>query len=80
MHRGKMLALDSAEKDLNRWFKVASLSCQICRKRLLELTSSRHRRCLRAVIHPASFTWGCKGTVGDPFRAIFVRFDGEIKH
>jgi hypothetical protein len=80
MHRGKMLALDSARKDLNRWFKVASMSCQICRKRLPELTSSRHRQCLRAVIHPASFTWGCRGTAGDPSRASFVRFDGEIKH
>ena len=45
-----------------------------------ELTSSRRRRCRRAVFHPETFTWGCRGTAGDPFRASFVRFDGEIKH
>jgi len=74
-----MSALDSIGKDPNHWLKVASMSCQIYRKRLPELTSSRRRRCRRAVIHPATFTWGCRRTAGDPFRASFVRFDGEIK-
>jgi len=69
--------LDLVGKDPNRLFKVAPLSCLICRKRLPELTSLRNRR---AVIHPEPFTWGCKKTAGDPFRASFVRFDGEIKH
>jgi hypothetical protein len=45
-----------------------------------ELTSSRRRRCRCAVFHPETVTWGCRGTAGDPFRASFVRFDGEIKH
>jgi len=76
---GKNFSLDSVGKDPNRWFKVASLSCQICRKRLPALTSSRRPRWRRVVIHPATFTWGCRGTVGDPFRASCVRFDGEIK-
>jgi len=30
LHRGKISALDWVGKDPNRWFKVASLSCQIC--------------------------------------------------
>ena len=67
MHRVKMLALDSVGKDPNHWFKVASLSCQIYRKRLPELTSSRR-------------PWDFRRTTGDPYRASFVRFDGEIKH
>jgi hypothetical protein len=41
---GKNFSLDSVGKDPNRWFKVASLSCQICRKRLPALTSSRRPR------------------------------------
>jgi len=69
LHWEKISALDSVAKDPNRWFKLASLSCQICRKRLPELTSSRRRRCRRVVIHPETFTWGCRGTAGDPFSA-----------
>jgi hypothetical protein len=46
---------------------------------LPELTSSRRRQRRHVVIYPETFTWGCRVTVGDPFRASFVRFDGEIK-
>jgi len=80
LHWGKISALDSVGKDPNCWLKVASLSCQICRKRLPELISSRHLRRSRAVINPEKFTWVCRGTAGDPFRASFVQFYGEIKH
>ena len=76
LHRGKISALDLVGKDPNRWFKVASLSCQIYRKRLPELTSSRRHLCRGVVIHPETFTWDFRRTTGDPFRASFVRFDG----
>jgi hypothetical protein len=33
LYREKISALDYVGKDPNRWFKVASLSCQICRKK-----------------------------------------------
>jgi hypothetical protein len=78
--REKILALYSVGKDPNRWFKVATLRCQICRKRLPELTYSRRRRRRCAVIHPEPFTWGCRRTAGDPLRASFVLFDGENEH
>jgi len=44
LHWRKITALDSVGNDLNNWFKVGILSCQIYRKRLIELASSgRHR-------------------------------------
>jgi len=41
----KFSTLDSVRKDLNRWFKVGIVHCQICRKRLPELAClGRHWR------------------------------------
>ena len=45
-HWEKNSVLDSVGKDLNHWFKIGMLHCQICRKRLPELAYSGRRRSL----------------------------------
>jgi len=58
LHWGKISALDSDGKDLNRWFKVGIMSCQICRKRLTELTSLGWHRWV--VIQLERTIWSCR--------------------
>jgi hypothetical protein len=52
LHWGKISALDSVGKDLNRWFKIGILSYQICRKRLTRLAFLGRCWCRWAVIQP----------------------------
>jgi hypothetical protein len=72
---GEIAALDSVGKDLNRWFKVGILSCQICRERLTKLASLGRRRHRWVVIQPEWALRGCREIAEDHLRARFVNFD-----
>ena len=77
LHCDKISALDLVRKDPNRWFKGGNVHCQICRKRLPELTCLGRRRRCHVAIKTEMFTWRCRGTAGDHLCAIFVKFDGR---
>jgi hypothetical protein len=74
LHWGKIIALDSVGKNLNRWLKVGIMSCQIYRKMLTELASLGWRRRWWVVIQPEWAIWRCREIAEDHLRARFINF------
>jgi len=74
------VAFGLAGKDLNRWFKVCIVSCQIYKKKLYELASLGQRRGRCHVNRPERTILGDRGMSGDNFGACVVNFDGHIRH
>ena len=74
------MAFGLAGKDLNRWFKVCIVSCQICRKRLSELAFLGWRRGWCHVNRPERTILGDIEMSGDHFGACVVNFGGHMRH
>jgi hypothetical protein len=74
------MAFGLARKDPNRWFKVCIVSCQICRKRLLELASLGRCRGRFHVNRPARTILRDRGMSSDHFGACVVNFGGHMRH
>jgi hypothetical protein len=74
------MAFGLVGKHPNRWFKVCIMSCQICKKRLPELTSLGRRRGRFHVNRPERIILGDKGMSSDHLGVCFVNFDGHMRH
>jgi hypothetical protein len=73
-------AFDLTLKDLNRWFKVAIMSCQICcRKWLVGLATLGWCPSYCGVNWPERITLMCSQVLGRHLRASFAKFSGEMK-
>ena len=79
-YMGKLATIDSVGKDINRWFKVVIMNCQIWQFKVVwvGLFGPTLGRC--DVNRAKRTILGDKGMLGDHFGSCVVNFGGHMRH